>query len=36
MEMQKTIDGLQSETELAVIQAKDALREDLTFIIVKT
>ena len=28
--MQKTIDGLQSETELAVIQAKDALREDLT------
>ena len=28
--MQKTIDGLQSETELAVIRAKDALREDLT------
>jgi len=28
--MQKTIVGLQGETELAVIRAKDALREDLT------
>ena len=28
----KTIDGLQNEIELAVIQAKDALQEDLTCI----